>query len=153
MDKGKGSDPNSMEYGLQYNPPMKLDVAERNLKEAKRVFDQMGLVIMLGAGTCLEAIRDKSLIPWDDDIDLYSVMGVNGLTENSIASALAEFRRKGYFIKQHYSVSDGPPYAISHSFIKIMHVSIGFALMWSMIPYGFIRGFRFPLIFLLILKR
>lgn len=115
---GNGSDLNAMEYGLQYNPPMKLDVGERNLKEATLVLDQMGLVVMLGAGTCLGAIRDKSLIPWDDDIDLYSVMGINGLTENAIANAIEEFKRKGYSVKQHYSVSDGPPYAISHSIIK-----------------------------------
>ena len=95
---GNGSDKAALEYTLKYNPPMDFVVAERNLKEAKRILDQLGVVFLLYSGVCLGATRDNAFIPWDDDIDLLSVMGINGLTEQSIDIVMAAFGDKGYFV-------------------------------------------------------
>ena len=118
MITGNGSDEAAMEYGLRYNPPVDVAVAERTLKETKQILHQLGVVFLLFSGSCLGAIRDKAIIPWDDDIDLISVMGMNGLTEEKMDSVIAVFRGKGYYHKRNYSSPDAPPYGISHSFIK-----------------------------------
>ena len=102
-----------MEYSLRYNPPMDLVVGERNLKEVKQILDGLVVVFVLGSGACLGAVRDKALIPWDDDVDLVSVIGVNGLTEGSIDGVLAAFRESGYYVRRNYSAN-----AIGHSIIK-----------------------------------
>jgi hypothetical protein len=83
-----------------YNPPMNLTVAERNLKEVKQVLDQLKVVFLLGSGSCLGAVRDNAFIPWDDDVDLVSVIGFNGLTEESVDATAAALRDRGYFVKE-----------------------------------------------------
>jgi len=98
MILGNGSDQASLEYTLKYNPPMDHGVGERNLKEAKQILDGLGVVFLLGSGTCLGATRDKAIIPWDDDIDLVAVVGVNGLTEGAADIVAAAFRDRGYFV-------------------------------------------------------
>ena len=118
MIQGNGSDQASMEYGLRYNPPMDAVTGERNLKEAKMILNNLGVVFLLQSGSCLGAVRDNAFIPWDDDIDIASVMGVNGPTEETIYAAMAAFRSRGYYVKKNCSMLDGPPYAISHSVIK-----------------------------------
>ena len=97
---GNGSDSASLEYTLKYNPPMDHAVAEKNLKEAKQIFDNAGIVFLLFSGACLGAVRDSAFIPWDDDIDILSVMGVNDLTEEHLAVAVNIFRENGYFIRE-----------------------------------------------------
>ena len=118
MTYGKGSDQAAMEYGLEYNPPMNAVTGERNLKEAKMILDNLGVVFLLQSGSCLGAVRDNAFIPWDDDIDIASVMGMNGFNEETMYVALAAFRSRGYYVKQNYAILHGPPYAISHSVIK-----------------------------------
>ena len=113
MTLGNGSDQSTMDYSLKYNPPIDLAVAESNLKEVKQILDQLGIVFVLGSGTCLGATRDKAFIPWDDDIDLVSVIGVNGLVEESIDGALAAFGDRGYYVRR-----NNVPNAVSHSIIK-----------------------------------
>ncbi len=98
MTLGNGSDQATWEYTVKYNPPMDLAVAERNLKEVKQILDGLGVVFLLGSGSCLGATRDHAFIPWDDDIDLVSVMGINGLTEEIVAAAAEALREKGYFV-------------------------------------------------------
>jgi hypothetical protein len=98
MTQGNGSDQTTLEYSLKYNPSMDLVVAELYLKEAKQILDQLGVVFLLYKGVCLGATRDNSFIQWDDDIDLISVMGVNGLTELSTDIVAAAFRDEGYFV-------------------------------------------------------
>jgi hypothetical protein len=103
---------------------MDLEVAQRNLKEAKQIFDQMGIVFLLYSGTCLGAIRDDAFIPWDDDMDVISVVGINGLTDESVDAAVSVFKKNGYFVRESTS-----PYARSMSMIKD-HVRIG----WDCTP-------------------
>ena len=118
MTYGKGSDQAAMEYGMEYNPPMNGVTGERNLKEAKMILEQLGVVFLLQSGSCLGAVRDNAFIPWDDDVDIASVIGLNGLTEETIYVALAAFRSRGYYVRQNSSNLDKPPYSISHSVIK-----------------------------------
>ena len=83
-------------YGIfQHLDP---DLAKRMLKEAKGIMDRLGVPFFLRQGTCLGAIRDQAFIPWDDDIDLGCVIGLNGLTEDMIDPILNGFRDQGYFV-------------------------------------------------------
>ena len=76
--------------------PMDMPLAETLLKEAKQILDQLGLVFFLRHGTCLGAVRDQAFIPWDDDIDIGSVIGLHGLTDTLVEEAAVEFRKHGY---------------------------------------------------------
>ena len=98
MNTGNGSDQATLDYTLKYNPPMDLAVAECNLKEIKGILDGLGVVFLLGSGSCLGATRNKAFIPWDDDVDLLTVIGANGLTEEMVDTAVAALREKGYFV-------------------------------------------------------
>jgi hypothetical protein len=100
MYSGNGSDQEALDYTLKYNPPMDLATGQRNLEETKGILGQLGVVFLLGSGSCLGAIRDKAFIPWDDDIDLVSVLGINGLTEEAVDAAAPAFRDKGYFVRE-----------------------------------------------------
>lgn len=100
METNSGSDESALEYSWMYNPPMNPTVAERNLKEVKQILDQLKVVFLLGSGSCLGAVRDNAFIPWDDDIDLVSVIGFNGLTEESIDATTATLRDRGYFVTE-----------------------------------------------------
>jgi len=105
---GNGSDKATMEYTIKYNPPMDLAAAKTNLKEIKQVLEQLGVVFLLHSGTCLGATRDKALMPWDDDIDLLSVLGVNGMTEAKVDAVSDALREKGYFIQEFpWTISKG----------------------------------------------
>lgn len=98
MTSGNEAGQAFLDYTLKYNPPMDLAVAERNLKEAKQILNQLGVVFLLGSGICLGATRDNAFIPWDDDVDLVSVIGMNGSTEDSADIITKAFTAKGYFV-------------------------------------------------------
>jgi hypothetical protein len=100
MEANSGSDESALEYSWMYNPPMNLTVAERNLKEVKQVLDQLKVVFLLGSGSCLGAVRDNAFIPWDDDIDLVSVIGFNGVTAESVDTVTTALRDRGYFVRE-----------------------------------------------------
>ena len=74
------------------------ELAKPILKEAKEVLDRLGIPFWLRQGTCLGAVRNQDFIPWDDDIDLGSVIGLNGVTEAMVAHVFDAFRDRGYFV-------------------------------------------------------
>ena len=80
-------------------PPMNIVDAGRLLDEAKQIFDAHGIVFFLRQGTCLGAVRDQALIPWDDDLDLGSIIGLHGFSEDDIAPAVAAFRANGCYVE------------------------------------------------------
>ncbi len=79
--------------------PMDVSNASKVLLEMKQVLDDAGVRFFLRQGTCLGAIRDKALIPWDDDLDLGSVIGLHGLTEEMVETVAGNLRDKGYVVK------------------------------------------------------
>jgi len=86
-------------------PPMDVAIAKKLLLEVKEVMDLRGVQFFLRQGTCLGAIRDSSFIPWDDDLDLGVILGVNGFVEQSIEPLLAAFRESGYYVRSESSDS------------------------------------------------
>ena len=80
-------------------PPMDVAIAEKLLLEVKEVMDRLGVQFFLRQGTCLGAIRDHAFIPWDDDLDLGVILGVNGFAEQSIEPLLGAFRESGYYVR------------------------------------------------------
>ena len=86
-------------------PPMDVAIAEKLLLEVKEVMDRLGVQFFLRQGTCLGAVRDNAFIPWDDDLDVGVILGVNGFTEQSIKPLLAAFREIGFYVQSESSDS------------------------------------------------
>lgn len=96
------SEEETMKQAVASVAPMNIDSAAEVLREMKRILDDAGVRFFLRQGTCLGAIRDNALIPWDDDLDLGSVIGLHGLTEEMAERVAATFREKGYIVKQEH---------------------------------------------------
>ena len=78
--------------------PMDPTTASENLKDIKRILDQIGAVFFIASGTCLGAIREGRFIPWDDEMDMGSVIGLNGLDEETINRGIVAFEENGYYV-------------------------------------------------------
>jgi hypothetical protein len=79
--------------------PMDMSTAEALLKEAKQILDRLGRVFFLRHGTCLGAVRDRAFIEWDDDLDIGSVIGLHGLTEELVRSTAHVFEEHGFAVR------------------------------------------------------
>ncbi len=79
-------------------PPMDIGDAGKLLLEAKQIFDDHGIVFFLRQGTCLGAYRDNELIPWDDDLDLGSIIDMHGLTDDQIDPVVEAFRENDCYV-------------------------------------------------------
>ena len=89
-----------IEKAMNTLTPIDVSAAELVLKEAKEIMDQLGVVFFLRQGTCLGAIRDNAILAWDDDIDIGSVIGLHGLTNDSVHDVVdrvvAAFSERGF---------------------------------------------------------
>jgi len=96
MAPSNEADELALERAYSDSRPIDVPVAKEMLREAKQIMDQLEVVFFLRQGTCLGVVRDNELIPWDDDLDLGSVIGLNGLNEGSIDRVASAFRDVGY---------------------------------------------------------
>ncbi len=94
-----GDQESTYEKTIKDPAPMDPEKAAVRLKEVKRLFDQEGVVFWLGSGTCLGAIRENRFIPWDDEMDTASVLGMHGLTEHAVHQMAQVFTDHGYFAR------------------------------------------------------
>jgi len=85
------------EKSIKSPKPMDPAVAAEILKDVKRILDQHGVVFFLGSGTCLGPIRENRFVPWDDEMDVASVIGLHGLTEETIERTITTFTENGYY--------------------------------------------------------
>jgi hypothetical protein len=141
MNENNGSDQKTLDYSLKYNPPMDPILGERNLKEAKQILDNLNVTFLLGSGSCLGAIREKNFIAWDDDVDLFAVIG-EGETNEETPDIVAEaFRKNGYFV----SILDGG-HSKTLMFIKnFTRLSVEFTRITNNLIYVY-PGIKFPAI-------
>ncbi len=101
MEAGDAENAALMDHLERTIPPMNVADAEQLLREAKRIFDDQGVVFFLRQGTCLGAVRDHAIIPWDDDLDLGSIIGMHGFHEDLIEPTAEAFRANGCYVEVH----------------------------------------------------
>lgn len=96
MDIRIAADEEALDKWIEAQEPIDISNATKVLKEVKQILDGFGVTFWLRQGACLGAIRDNGFIPWDDDIDLGSVIGLQGLTEKSLNQIIVAFRNNGF---------------------------------------------------------
>ena len=69
-----GSDEAALFKSYENLQPINAEFAKPMLKEAKEILDPIGILFWLRQGSCLGEVRDQAFVPWDDDIDLSSVI-------------------------------------------------------------------------------
>ncbi len=99
MEINNTADEAALNRSVEMLQPIEINAAEMVLKEMRQIFNALGVIFFLRKGTCLGAVRDNKLIPWDDDLDIGSVMGYNGLTEKSVDQVVAALKDNDYIIK------------------------------------------------------
>ena len=99
MDSSDAANAALMEELERAIPPMDVGDAEKLLSEAKQIFDKHAVTFFLRQGTCLGAVRDHALIPWDDDLDLGSIIDLHGFTVDAIEPTVESFRANGCYVE------------------------------------------------------
>jgi hypothetical protein len=94
-----GANAAALERSIGASEPVDAATAAVMLREAKQIMARHGVVFFLRQGTCLGAVREQRIIPWDDDLDIGSVLGLHGLTEEAIGPILTSFRDIGYYVQ------------------------------------------------------
>jgi hypothetical protein len=79
--------------------PMDVQNGEKVLLEIRELMNELNVIFFLRHGTCLGAIRDGQLIKWDDDLDIGSIIGMNGLNEKLIYKTVDKFRLAGFEVE------------------------------------------------------
>ncbi len=92
-----------LEKWLLSEAKIDVDGATRALKEASHIWEGFGVTFFLMSGTCLGAIRENGIIPWDDDVDIGSVEGLHGFSERRMDEVVAAFRSNGFLTKLYRS--------------------------------------------------
>ena len=95
----EGADKAALERSYSSSHPLDKSTAEDMLREVKHIMDQQGVSYFLRQGTCLGAIRDGQLIPWDDDLDIGSVLGFHGVTEMVVDQVVKAFKNYGFHVE------------------------------------------------------
>jgi len=103
MFSSYGADEAALQISYTDAPPINVATAEHLLLEVKKIMDQLEVPFFLRQGTCLGAIRDNALITWDDDMDIGSIYGFDGVTEKKIETVASVFRENGYYAKIEHS--------------------------------------------------
>ncbi len=78
---------------------MQIQNAEKVLLEIWYLLGDLNIVFFLRHGTCLGAVRDGELIPWDDDLDIGSIIGMHGLDESAVSGAVERFKAADFQVK------------------------------------------------------
>ena len=94
-----GANEASLERSYFVASPLDVDAAAALLIEFGQIMDGLGVVFFLRQGTCLGAVRDGAIIPWDDDLDLGSVVGLHGVTGDETEMVASAFRDNGFFVR------------------------------------------------------
>jgi|TARA_B110000263_G_C15276276_1_gene496050 hypothetical protein len=141
MNEDNGSDQKALDYSLKYNPPMDPILGERNLKEAQQILGNLNVKFLLGSGSCLGAIREKNFITWDDDVDLFSVIGEGDTTEDTAGMVAEAFRQNGYFVGE----DEGSHSRILMTIKNFIRLSVEFARITDNIIHVY-PGIKFPAI-------
>ena len=94
-------------------------IAERILKETKTILNDLQIRFFLFSGSCLGAVRDQAFIPWDDDIDILSIVWEHGVNQQGIDKAIQTFEQNGF----HVGRMEGQ-HSTSFSMIKD-HIRVG----------------------------
>lgn len=103
MDKLNKEEEQLLEKWLVSEEAINIENTTKALREVKQILESFGITFFLMSGTCLGAIRDNGLIPWDDDVDIGSVSGLHGCKEESLGEICTTFRSKGFLTKLMYS--------------------------------------------------
>ena len=103
MEPRETGDREAIDKAMNSLAPLDVSAAENVLREAKEIMDELGVVFFLRQGTCLGAVRDNAIMSWDDDIDIGSIIGLHGLTNDSVNGVVdrvvATFTERGFSTK------------------------------------------------------